>query len=45
MLVLQTTTHVPEALHRLTECYLALGVRRSIFLDAQREEMYALFEK
>ena len=21
----QTTTHVPEALHRLTECYLALG--------------------
>lgn len=21
-----TTTHVPEALHRLTECYLALGV-------------------
>jgi outer membrane protein assembly factor BamD len=22
----QTTTHVPEALHRLTECYLALGV-------------------
>lgn len=23
----QTTTHVPEALHRLTECYLALGVR------------------
>ena len=24
----QTTTHVPEALHRLTECYLALGVDR-----------------
>jgi outer membrane protein assembly factor BamD len=24
----QTTTHVPEALHRLTECYLALGVHR-----------------
>jgi outer membrane protein assembly factor BamD len=23
----QTTTHVPEALHRLTEAYLALGVR------------------
>jgi outer membrane protein assembly factor BamD len=23
----QTTTHVPEALARLTECYLALGVR------------------
>ena len=22
----QTTTHVPEALHRLTECYMALGV-------------------
>ena len=22
----QTTTHVPEALERLTECYLALGV-------------------
>ncbi len=22
----QTTTHVPEALHRLVECYLALGV-------------------
>jgi outer membrane protein assembly factor BamD len=22
----QTTTHVPEALHRLTESYLALGV-------------------
>ena len=22
----QTTTHAPEALHRLTECYLALGV-------------------
>lgn len=24
----QTTTHVPEALHRLTESYLALGVQR-----------------
>jgi outer membrane protein assembly factor BamD len=24
----QTTSHVPEALHRLTECYLALGVTR-----------------
>ncbi|HLJ65463.1 MAG TPA: outer membrane protein assembly factor BamD [Stellaceae bacterium] len=24
--VYQTTTHVPEALHRLTECYLALGL-------------------
>ncbi len=24
----QTTTHVPEALHRLVECYLALGVTR-----------------
>jgi outer membrane protein assembly factor BamD len=23
----QTTTHVPEALERLTECYLALGVK------------------
>jgi outer membrane protein assembly factor BamD len=23
----QTTTHVPEALHRLTECYLAVGLR------------------
>ena len=23
----QTTTHVPEALHRLTECYLSLGMR------------------
>ena len=22
----QTTTHVPEALHRLTEAYLALGI-------------------
>ena len=22
----QTTTHVPEALHRLTECYLTLGI-------------------
>lgn len=22
----QTTSHVPEALHRLTECYLALGI-------------------
>ena len=22
----QTTTHVPEALERLTECYLALGL-------------------
>jgi outer membrane protein assembly factor BamD len=22
----QTTTHVPEALHRMTECYLALGL-------------------
>lgn len=22
----QTTTHAPEALHRLTECYLALGI-------------------
>jgi outer membrane protein assembly factor BamD len=28
----QTTTHVPEALHRLTEAYLALGVRE----EAQR---------
>lgn len=24
----QTTSHVPEALHRLVECYLALGVSR-----------------
>ena len=24
--VFQTTTHVPEALHRLTECYVALGI-------------------
>jgi hypothetical protein len=23
----QTTTHVPEALERLTECYLALGIK------------------
>jgi outer membrane protein assembly factor BamD len=23
----QTTTHVPEALHRLVECYLALGLK------------------
>ncbi len=23
----QTTTHVPEALERLTECYLALGLK------------------
>ncbi len=23
----QTTTHTPEALHRLTECYLALGMK------------------
>ncbi|NNM76627.1 outer membrane protein assembly factor BamD [Sphingomonas sp. ID1715] len=23
----QTTTHTPEALHRLTECYLALGIK------------------
>ncbi len=23
----QTTSHVPEALHRLTECYLALGLK------------------
>ncbi|GIK98582.1 MAG: outer membrane protein assembly factor BamD [Alphaproteobacteria bacterium] len=23
----QTTTHVPESLHRLTECYLALGIK------------------
>lgn len=22
----QTTSHVPEALHRLVECYLALGI-------------------
>ena len=22
----QTTTHVPEALHRLVECYLAMGI-------------------
>lgn len=24
----QTTTHVPEALHRLVECYLTLGIHR-----------------
>lgn len=24
----QTTSHVPEALHRLVECYLSLGVKR-----------------
>lgn len=24
--IFETTTHVPEALHRLTECYLALGI-------------------
>ncbi len=23
----QTTSHIPEALHRLTECYLALGIK------------------
>jgi outer membrane protein assembly factor BamD len=23
----QTTTHVPEALHRMTECYIALGLK------------------
>jgi len=23
----QTTTHTPEALHRLTECYLAVGIK------------------
>jgi len=28
----QTTTHVPEALHRLTEAYLALG----LFEEAQK---------
>jgi outer membrane protein assembly factor BamD len=28
----QTTTHVPEALHRLTECYLSLGLAE----EAQR---------
>jgi outer membrane protein assembly factor BamD len=28
----QTTTHVPEALHRLTECYLSLGLTE----EAQR---------
>lgn len=28
----QTTSHVPEALHRLTECYLALGLKE----EAQR---------
>ena len=24
----QTTSHVPEALHRLVECYLSLGVKK-----------------
>lgn len=24
--IFETTTHVPEALHRLTECYLAMGI-------------------
>ena len=24
----QTTSHVPEALHRLVECYLSLGLTR-----------------
>lgn len=24
----QTTTHTPEALHRLTECYLAMGLKK-----------------
>jgi outer membrane protein assembly factor BamD len=28
----QTTSHVPEALHRMTECYLALGLKE----EAQR---------
>jgi outer membrane protein assembly factor BamD len=28
----QTTSHVPEALHRLVECYMALGIRE----EAQR---------
>jgi outer membrane protein assembly factor BamD len=26
----QTTTHIPEALHRLVECYLALGVNDEV---------------
>jgi len=30
----QTTTHAPEALMRLTECYLALGVREEAFKAA-----------
>jgi outer membrane protein assembly factor BamD len=30
----QTTTHVPEALHRLVECYLALGVRQEAQMAA-----------
>ena len=30
----QTTTHVPEALHRLTESYLALGIDREAQVSA-----------
>ncbi|MBL8671536.1 MAG: outer membrane protein assembly factor BamD [Alphaproteobacteria bacterium] len=30
----QTTTHVPEALHRLVECYVALGVREEAQMAA-----------
>ncbi|MEO1091155.1 MAG: outer membrane protein assembly factor BamD [Pseudomonadota bacterium] len=30
----QTTTHVPEALHRLVECYLALGLREEAITNA-----------
>ncbi|MBF0130009.1 MAG: outer membrane protein assembly factor BamD [Alphaproteobacteria bacterium] len=30
----QTTTHVPEALHRLVECYLALGLTDEAFRAA-----------
>jgi outer membrane protein assembly factor BamD len=30
----QTTTHVPEALHRLTEAYLALGIDREAQVSA-----------
>jgi outer membrane protein assembly factor BamD len=51
----QTTTHVPEALHRLTECYLALGITDEAQMSAAvlghnfpgnewYEDSYALLE-
>ena len=52
----QTTTHVPEALHRLTEAYLALGVQQEARRTAAvlgynfpgsewYQDSYALFER